>query len=98
MHHAAGNRSGLVDLDRMAEAREVVSGGEPARSGADDEDALAARRRVDRQPPTLRRSEVAEKALDRVDADRSVQRITIAHPFARVIADTAVHRRQGVVA
>ena len=82
----------------MAETREVIGGGEPARPGADDEDALAARRRIDRQPPPLRRCEVAEKALDRVDADRSVERIAIARLFAGVVADAAVHRRQGVVA
>ncbi len=49
MQHAAGQRTGLVDLDLMAEARQVVSCGEAARAGADDEHALAGRRRADGQ-------------------------------------------------
>ena len=45
-HHPAGPRAGVVDLDRVAEAREVVGGRQPGRPGADDEHALAGRRRA----------------------------------------------------
>ena len=43
MQHAAGQRPGLVDLDLMAEAGQVIGGRQAARAGADDQDALAAR-------------------------------------------------------
>ena len=44
MHHAAGQRSRLVDLDRVAQAREMIGGRQSARAGADHQHALAARR------------------------------------------------------
>ena len=73
MHHAAGNRPGFLDLDRVPESGEMIGGREPARPGADDQHPLAARRRVDREFPILRRGEIAEKPLDRMDTDRGVE-------------------------
>ena len=40
-HHAAGHRAGLVDRHLVAEAAQVVRGGEPGGPGADDQHALA---------------------------------------------------------
>ena len=54
MQHPPGQGAGLVDLDRVAQPRQVVGRGQAARTGADHEDALAARLRVDRQRATLR--------------------------------------------
>ena len=44
MHHAAGQRAGIADLDRVPEPREVIGGRQPARPGADHQHALARRR------------------------------------------------------
>jgi hypothetical protein len=97
MHHAAGHRPRLMDLDRMAEPCEVISGRQPARPGADDQHAFAARRGCDRERPAFHGGEVAEEALDRVDADRSVEHAAIARGFARMIADPPMRRRQRIV-
>ena len=73
MQHAAGQRAGLVDLDLMAEPRQVVGRRQAARAGADHQDALAAGgASIGNGQPSLRRH-VAEEALDRVDADRAVE-------------------------
>ncbi len=40
-HHAARDRAGLVDLDRVPEAREVVGRRQARRPGAHDEHSLA---------------------------------------------------------
>ena len=47
--------------------------------------------------PSVKR-QIAEEALDRVDAHRLVDFRAVAGVLARVIADTPVHRGQGVVA
>ena len=74
MHHAAGQRAGLVDLDGVARA---APGGRrrTARSDRRRPRARACRsaaRRLGRRQPSSPR-QVAEEALDRVDADRAVE-------------------------
>ncbi len=59
---------------------------------ADDQDALAARRSLDRELPVLCRREITEKPLDRMYIDGGVECRTIACAFAGMIADTAVYR------
>jgi hypothetical protein len=81
----------------VAEAREVVRGGQAGRAGADDEHAPAARGRRRIGPPALLDREIAEEALDAVDADRLVERPAVALRLARVVADPAHDRREGVV-
>ncbi len=44
-HHAARQRPGLVDFDRVTQARQVIGRRQPARPRADHENALAAGRR-----------------------------------------------------
>ena len=66
MQHAAGHRTGLADLHLMAEAGEVVGGRQAARTGADDQDALAGGG-GDRHRPALRGRHVAEEAFHRMD-------------------------------
>ena len=96
-HHAAGPRAGVVDRHVVAETGEVVRGGEPGRAGADDEHALAGRRRGDLDLPALRDRLVAEEPLDRVDPDRLVELGAVADALARVVADPAHHGRERVV-
>ncbi len=98
VHHAAGHRPAFVDRDRMSAPREVPCGGEAARTGADDEDPFAGgtRWRVDR--PLLLEREISDETLDGMDGHRFVDLVAVAGGFARVIADAAVHGRQGIVA
>jgi hypothetical protein len=70
-HHPAGHRAGFVDLDRMAEAAQVVGGRQARRPSADDKHALAALLRRRREAPAALDRLVAEEALHRVDADVS---------------------------
>ncbi len=96
-HHAAGQRAGLVDRDRVAEASEVVGSGQARGARADDEHALAGRRRghVDRPAPLDRL--VAEEPLDRVDPDRLVDLHAVARGLTGVVADAPHHSGQRVV-
>ena len=98
MHHPAGQWAGVVDLDRVAQARQMIGGGQAARAGTNDQHALAAWRGVDRERPSFVCGQIAEKALDGVDADCAVELLAIALVFARVVADPAVHGRQRIVA
>ena len=97
MQHAAGQRPGFVQLNRVASAGEVVGGGEAGWPGADDQDTFAGRWRGDARQPALRQGGVAKETFDGVDADRCVQRCAIAAGFARVVADAAVYGGHGVV-
>ncbi len=96
-HHTAGQRPSLADRHPMAEAPQMIGGGEARRSGADDEHALArfALRLVER--PAFGDRDVAEEPLDRIDADRLVDLGAVAGGFARVIADAAHHGGQRIV-
>src|SRR5262249_45174698 len=94
--HAAGERAGFVDLDRVPQAREVIGRAQARRSGADDEHALAGRRGVDGHAPTVADRLVAEKAPDAVDPDRLVELRAVAGRLARVVTDAADDRGQGV--
>ena len=97
VHHPAGQRPCVVDLDRVAHPGEVVGCRQAARAGTHDKDAPAACRGIDRQRPALARRQVAEEALDRVDGDCAVDLLATAAGFTRVITDPPVHRRQRVV-
>ena len=96
-HHAAGKRTGLMDLDRMTHAPQVIGRGQARRTGADDQHALAAVGLRRREFPAVADRRVAEETLDRIDADRFVDMRAIAGVFAGVIADPAHHRRHRVV-
>ena len=67
-HHAARERSGVDDLDAVAEAPQMIGGRKPRGSGADDQHPLAALGGGRRKFPALLDRFVAEKALDGVDA------------------------------
>ena len=97
MDHAAGERACIPDFDPMAQPCQMIGRRKPGRAGADDQDAFAARFGLARKTPPLLQGEIAEIALDRVDADRAVQVLAVAAVLAGVIADTAVHRRQRIV-
>ncbi len=96
-HHAAGERTGLDDLDAVAEPPQVIRRGQARGSGADDEHALAALGFGRRELPAALQRFVAEEALDRVDADRLVELAAVARGLARVIADAPHDRRQRIV-
>ena len=73
MHHAAGQRSRFVDFD--AHGRGARDGRRPTgRSARRRRPERACRRRsVDLERPALLRGEIAEKSLDRMDADRRIE-------------------------
>ena len=98
MQHAAGQRSCLVDLHLVAEPRQMIGGRQTARTSPDHQHALAGARRFDRQRPFVPHRKVTQEAFDGVNADRTVELLAVAAGFAGVIADTAVHARQWVVA
>src|SRR5580658_6931169 len=81
----------------MAAPGHMVGGGKPARTGADDQRPLAAGDRgwVERPSPLER--EVAEKPLDRVNRDGTVQAGPVADALARVVAYPAVDRRHRII-
>ena len=98
MHHAAGNGTGFVNDDGMAETCEVPCCRETARAGTDDQHALARRRSIGRDRPPEFERHVTNEPLDGMDAHRLVQVFSVAGVFARVIADASVDRRHGIVA
>jgi len=97
VHHPAGHRPGVADLDVMAHQRQVMGARQAARPGTDDQHPLAGAVRVERRHPAFLQRLVAEEPLDGVDADRPVEAVAVAAALARVIADPAVDRRQRVV-
>ena len=70
---AAGLGEFLIDMHVMADARELLRGGEPGRAGADDGDALAGLGlgRLGQDPARLEAT-VDDRAFDRLDRDRLV--------------------------
>ena len=96
-HHAARHGPGLADRDGVPLSPQMIGGGQPAGSGADDEYLFA--RGVDREvrrPPALERL-IAQETLYRIDAYRRIQLAAVAHVFTRVIANPAHDRGQRVV-
>ena len=85
-------------VDRVAEPREVVGGREPGGPGADDEHALARRRRVDRRPssPALIASSPRKRSTELMPTASS-SCAAVAGGLARVVADAPHHRRERVV-
>ena len=96
-HHPARLAAGIANLDLVAEAGEVVGGGEPAGAATDDEHALAATRGRRLGLPALLACEVAQEALDGMDRDGAVELGSVARAFAWVVTDPAVDRGQRVV-
>jgi hypothetical protein len=96
-HHPAGQGARLDDGDAVAQAAEMVGGGEPRWPGTDHQHVAAALDGRRGEPPALAQRLVAEEALDRVDADRLVDLRPIADAFAGMIADPAHDRRERVV-
>ena len=98
VHHPAGHRSRLVDDDLVSAACQVPGSRETARSSADDEHASIRWWLVGRGGPPLTECHVSQEPLDRMDADRFVNLLAVAHLLARVIADAAMDRRHRIVA
>jgi hypothetical protein len=80
----------------VPQAPEVVRRRQAARSGTDDDDVPAGVRRRLWELPAVRDREIAEEALDRVDADRFVDLHAVACRLAGVVADPAHDGRQWV--
>ena len=96
-HHAAGHRPGFEDRHLVAEAAQVVGGGEAGGPGADDQNALAGGLGGRVEGPALLDRLVADEALDRVDADRLVELPAVAGGLAGVVTDATHDRRERVV-
>ena len=96
-HHAAGQRAGLAQRHRVAGAAQVIGGGKARRACADHQHPLAGFGLGRREAPALLDGEVAEEALDGIDADGGVELAAVAGAFAGVIADAAHDGGQRVV-
>ena len=97
VHHAAGKRPGLVDLDLMTHQPQMMRARQPARPAADNQDPLARRLGGERRCPAFLERQITQEPLDGVDAHRAVELAAIAVILARMIADPPVHRRHRVV-
>ena len=95
-HHAAEGFVVVVDRAPVAPPAELVGGGHPRRSSADDGDALAGlvRGRLERE--ALRDGGVADELLHGIDADEVLHLVAVAAVLARRRADPAHLRREGV--
>jgi hypothetical protein len=98
VHHAAGQRTRLVDDHRVTQQRQVPCRRQAARARADHEHPLAGGGLRRHHRPAFLESHVAQEALDSVDAHWLIDALAVARVFARVIADPPVDRRQGIVA
>ena len=81
----------------MAKPGEMVSSGKTAGTGTDDEDTTAAVCRGPRKLPLVFDRHVAEKTLDCMDTDRTVDKGSIAGRLTKVITDAAVDCGERVV-
>ena len=97
LQHPTGNRTGLVDLHLMAEAGQVVGGGQAGRAGPHHQHTLAGGRGGDGIVPVLRIRFIAQEAFNRVDRHRRIHFAAVAAGLAGVIADPAVRPRQRIV-
>ena len=82
----------------MPQLTQVVGGRQSRRSGADDQQPPAGGCGRRRQLPALLDRLVAEKALDSIDADRTVQLGPVTGSLTRVVTDPPHDCREGVVA
>jgi len=96
-HHAAGLLRRFENRHLVAETAQVVGRREAGRPGADHQDTLAGGRRGCVELPAPPDRLVAEKALDRVDADCGIDVLAVAGALAGVIADAAHDRGQRIV-
>ncbi len=96
MQHAACYRACLVNFHRMTAHRQMPGSGQSARPGADDQHALATGG-GGLGGPAVFQGQVAEEALDRMDADAAVQFIAIAGRLAGVVADPAVDGGERII-
>lgn len=97
MNHAAGQGAGLVYLHCMTEPGQMIRSRKSRWAGADDKYLLTAGRSLDAELPVFPLRKVSEEPLDDVHADWRIYLAAIAGIFAWVIADPAVHRRQGII-
>ena len=80
----------------MAEPRQVIGTGKTGGTGTDDQDAMPGRLAGVRLP-LLPPGDIANKALDSVNADGGVEASSVASAFAWMVTGPAVHRRKRVV-
>src|SRR5215217_7052190 len=81
----------------MPQSGEVVCGRKPGRACTDDEHALPRRRGRTGELPALLDREIADEALDGVDAHRLIELGPVADRLAGVVADSAHHARKRIV-
>ena len=96
-HHPAGYGARVADLDLVAEARQMVGGGQSARPRADDQDSLAGAGGRRFEHPAALASKVAEEPLHRMDRYGAVEMGSVADGFTRVVAHPAVDCGEWVV-
>ena len=97
VHHAAGKRPCLADLDIMSKSAQVIRSRKTARSAADDQHSLSGIVFRCREFPALLYGEVPDVSLNCVDADALVDMLPVALVFAGVIANPAVNGGQRIV-
>ena len=74
MHHAAGQRAGLVDFHAMAQTRRGDRRPTSRSAGAHHQHAFAGRRGSDTERPAVLGGQVTEKTFHGVNADRGIER------------------------
>ena len=96
-HRPAGVRQAVEDGDLVALGRQLAGDGQPGRAGADDRDALGARRDLGHDVGDARGLvPLDEEPLHRPDGQRPVDVAAAAGPLARGRADVRAHRRDRV--
>jgi hypothetical protein len=96
-HHPARLRTRVANLDRMAEARQMVGRRQAARPGPYHQHSPAAALRRGIERPTPLQRQIAQEPLDGMNRDGTVELGAVADAFARVVADSPVDRGKGVV-
>jgi hypothetical protein len=97
MHHSAGQWARFVNLDLMAVHCQMVGGAQSAWPGTNNQHLFSGRCFRRGKPPSFLDRLVAKKALDGMNAYRRVDIRPIARIFARVVANTPVNSRHGIV-
>ena len=96
-HRAAAEREAVVDRDLVAVGGQLAGDGDAGRSGADDRDALLARRDLGHDVGDAGRLvPLDEEALHGADRERAVDVAAPAGALARGRADVGAHRRDRV--
>ena len=101
VHHAARHRGAVKDRNRVAQQREIMRSGHAGRSGANNRDFLSVddmrlfRKHID-CVSGLGAVALREKTLQRTDRNGRVQLPTAASWFARMAANSAANRSEGI--